>query len=351
MKITKKLYGKLSGKEVYHYTLDNGKMSVGIITYGGIITSIKVPDKNGRQTDIVLGFKDLDGYLKDDAYLGAIIGRTSGRIADGKFTLNNKVYQLARNQAGINNLHGGKKGFDKYIWDAADQKDNESVSLTLSRLSIDGEEGFPGNLNVMITYKLSADNEFTIEYLGTTDKDTPVVLTNHSYFNLNGESSKIDILNNILRVDADNFIPIDSKSIPLGKLQSVSNTPMDFRKETAIGKRINDDFAQIKQTRGYDHPWVLNDPSTKKASISACSPLSGIKIEVFTEQLGVVIYASNFMDRTKIGKSGFGYPKHYAFCLETQGFPDSVNHPNFPSVIAIPKKPYKQKTIWKFSNI
>lgn len=351
MKITKKLYGILSGKEIYLYTLDNGKMSVGIITYGGIITSIKVPDKKGKKIDIALGFKDLDGYLNDDAYLGALIGRTSGRIADGKFTLDGKVYLLTKNEAELKNLHGGKKGFNQYIWNAADKKDNNSVSLTLSRLSPDGEEGFPGNLNVMVTYKLNDNNEFTIEYLGTTDKDTPVILTNHSYFNLNGESSEMDILNNVLRVDADNFLPIDNISIPLSKFESVTNTPMDFRKETAIGKRINDDFAQIKQTRGYDHPWALNIPSDKKASISAYSPETGIKLEVYTDQVCVVIYTSNFMDRTKVGKSDFGYPKHYAFCLETQGFPDSVNHPNFPSVIATTKKPYKQKTIWKFSSI
>lgn len=351
MKITKKLYGILSGREVHLYTLDNGKMSVGIITYGGIITSIKVPDKNGKKTDIVLGFKDLDGYLKDGSYLGALIGRTSGRIAGGKFTLDGETYQLAKNEAGLKNLHGGTKGFNQYIWDAADKKDDSSVSLTLSRLSPDGEEGFPGNLNVIVKYKLNVDNEFIIEYLGTTDKDTPVVLTNHSYFNLNGKSSKTDILNNVLRVDADKFISIDSISIPLGKLESVTNTPMDFRKKTAIGKMINDDFAQIKQTKGYDHPWALNTPSSKKISISAYSPVSGIKIDVFTDQAGVVIYTSNFMDGTKVGKSDFGYPKHYAFCLETQGFPDSVNHPNFPSVIATPKKPYKQKTIWKFSTI
>lgn len=351
MKVTRKLYGKIFAKEVYLYKLDNGNMSVGIITYGGIITSIKVPDRNGKKTDIALGFKGLDSYLKDDAYLGALIGRTAGRIADGKFTLEEKTYQLAKNEGGIKNLHGGTKGFNQYIWGAADKKDENSVSLTLSRLSPDGEEGFPGNLNAMVTYKLNANNEFSIDYLATTDKATPVVMTNHTYFNLNGESSKSDILNNILMIDADSFIPIDSKSIPLGKLESVTNTPMDFRKETAIGKRINDDFEQIKQTRGYDHPWALNSPSPKKASISAYSPKSGIKIEVCTDQSGVVIYTSNFMDGTKVGKSGYGYPKNYAFCLETQGFPDSVNHPNFPSVIAVPKKPYKQKTIWKFSTI
>ncbi|MEI6056821.1 MAG: aldose epimerase family protein [Lentisphaerota bacterium] len=351
MKITKKLYGKISDKEVYLYTLDNGKMSVGIITYGGIITSLKVPDKKGKLTDIVLGFKNLDGYLKNDAYFGALIGRTSGRIADGKFSLDGKTYQLAKNDAELKNLHGGIKGFDQHIWEAADQKDSDSVSLTLSHLSPDGDEGFPGNLNVMVTYKLNIKNEFSIDYLGTTDKATPVVLTNHSYFNLNGEPSKMDILNNVLRIDADHFIPTDKISIPLGKLESVAGNPMDFRKETAIGKRIDDDFAQIRQTRGYDHPWALNTPSITKASISAYSPESRIKIDVCTDQVGVVIYTSNFLDGTKVGKSRFAYPKNYAFCLETQGFPDSVNHPNFPSVIATPKKPYKQKTIWKFSNI
>ncbi len=351
MKISKKLYGKLSGKEVYLYTLDNGRMSVGIITYGGIITSLKVPDKNSKKTDIVLGFKDFDAYLEDKAYLGAIIGRTSGRIADGKFRLNGKIYQLAKNEGGLKNLHGGTKGFDKYVWEAAEQKSGDFLSLTLSRLSPDGEEGFPGNLNVVVTYKLSINNEFTIEYTGTTDKDTPVVLTNHSYFNLNGEPSKKDILNNVLRVEADHFVPIDKTSIPLGKFESVSDTPMDFRKEITIGKRIDDDFAQTMLTRGYDHPWALNAPSLKKASICAWSPVSGIKMDVYTDQAAVVIYTSNYMDETKLGKSGFPYPKRYAFCLETQGFPDSVNQPNFPNVIATSKKPYKQKTIWKFSTI
>jgi len=351
MKITKKLFGTLSGREVHLYTLDNSKMSVGIITYGGIITSLCVPDKKGKKTDIVLGYKDLDSYLKNDAYLGALIGRTAGRIAGGKFKLDGKSYQLAKNDGGLKNLHGGIKGFDQQIWDAADKKDENSVSLTLSRVSPDGEEGYPGTLSVVVTYKLTADNEFSINYHAATDKATPVVLTNHTYFNLNGEASKKDILNNILRVDADNFIPTDKISIPLGKLESVNKTPMDFRKETAIGKRINDDFEQIRQTRGYDHPWALNNPTAKKASISAYSPDSGIKIEVCTDQVGAVIYTSNFLDGSKVGKSGYGYPKHYAFCLETQGFPDSVNQPEFPDTIVTPKKPYKQKTIWKFSTI
>ncbi|HBM16103.1 MAG TPA: galactose-1-epimerase [Lentisphaeria bacterium] len=351
MRITKKLFGTLSGREVYLFKLDNGKMSAGIITYGGIITSLLVPDRKGKKTDIVLGYNDLDSYLKNDVYFGAIIGRTSGRIANGMFKIAGRTYQLAKNEAGLKNLHGGIKGFDQQIWDAIEKKDDNSVSLVLSRISPDGEEGYPGTLNVIVTYKLNSDNEFSIEYQASTDKPTPVVMTNHTYFNLNGETSRKDILNNVIRVDSDKYIPTDKFSIPLGKLENVENTPMDFRKETDIGKKINDDFAQIRQTRGYDHPWVLNSPSLSKASISAYSPDSGIKIDVCTNQPGLVFYTSNFLDGSKIGKSGHCYPKQYAFCLETQGLPDSVNHPAFPDTIATPIKPYKEKTIWKFSTI
>ena len=336
-------FGKLSdGTPVDLFTLTNGSGLIAkIINYGAIITEIQVPDRAGHLGDVVLGFDNLDQYLKGHPYFGATVGRVANRIAKGRFTLEGKTYQLAVNN-GPNHLHGGLKGFDKVVWKAEPQT-GAAVKFTYS--SADGEESFPGQLGVTVLMSLTEKNELTIEYIATTDQPTPVNLTNHSYFNLAGSG---DILNHELLIAADHFTPKDQNSIPTGEIKAVKGTPMDFTKPHAIGSR----FAQLDETPvGYDHNYVLNGGG-KSLSLAARAfePKTGRVLEVLTTEPGVQLYTSNYLNGSLTGKRGMVYRQHCAFCLETQHFPDSVNHPNFPSTILRPGQTYHQTTVHKFSS-
>jgi aldose 1-epimerase len=343
MSIIKSDFGKTKeGQPVDLYTLTNASgMTVKITNYGGIVTSLQVPDKNGKFDDVVLGFDTLDQYLEGHPYFGALVGRYGNRIAKGKFTLNGTEYQLAANN-GENHLHGGIKGFDKVVWNAEMVKKENEMGVKLSYLSKDGEEGYPGNLTAVVTYVLTNDNELIINYKAETDKPTPVNLTHHSYFNLKGAGNG-DILGHLLTIDADRFTPVDEGLIPTGELKSVKDTPMDFTVPKAIGERID----QVKG--GYDHNYVLNgwDGSLRLAA-KVVEPLSGREMEVWTTEPGLQFYTGNFLDGTITGENGKVYNKHYGFCLETQHFPDSPNKAGFPSTILEPGEKYTHTTIYRF---
>jgi aldose 1-epimerase len=347
--IKKESFGKVEGRSVDLYTLTNRKGSEAkITTYGATLVSLKVPDRNGKVDDVVLGFDDIDGYLKGTAFFGATVGRYANRIAKGHFTLNGVQYQLAINNE-PNHLHGGVKGFDKVIWSAKPLNLKNGVGLTLSYLSHDGEEGYPGNLSVSVTYTLTNNNELTINYAATTDKDTIINLTHHSYFNLAGQGNG-DILNHQLMINADRFTPTDAGSIPTGELRSVQGTPFDFRQPTAIGARINQDDEQIKLGKGYDHNYVLNGRAGMlRRAAQVFEPTSGRTMEVWTMEPGVQLYTGNFLDGAK-GKSGKVYQFRNGFCLETQHFPDSPNEPKFPSTVLRKGHSFRSSTIYRFST-
>jgi aldose 1-epimerase len=339
--VTKQDFGQADGKPVYLFTLTNKNgVQVKITNYGGIVTSWVVPDKNGNKSSIVLGFDSLSGYLAKPPYFGALVGRYGNRIANGKFIIGSSTYTLATNNK-KNHLHGGLKGFDKQVWDATTV---DSVpALTLNYISKDGEEGYPGNLKVTVTYTLSDDNELGIEYSAETDKATPVNLTNHSYFNLTGSVANT-ILSQTLQVNADAYTPVDSTLIPTGVLQPVKGTPFDFTTATAIGARINN------VPGGYDHNFVLNnkDGSLKLAAVLADS-ISGRKLEVYTTQPGLQFYTGNFLDGSIKTSDGKAINKNTAVCLETQHFPDSPNEPSFPTTILQPGEKYHSITKYKVS--
>ena len=348
--IEKQAFGEVDGKKVDLYTLTNANnVEMKVTNYGGIITSLKVPDKNGNFDDIVLGYNTLAEYVKANPYFGAIIGRYGNRIKKGKFVLDGKEYTLAINNA-PNNLHGGPNGFDTVVWDADIKQDSNSVSIIFKYLSKDGEEGFPGNLEAKVTYALTNDNELKIHYIATTDKPTIVNLTNHTYWNLTGEGSG-DILSHDLMINADMYTPVDATLIPTGELASVEGTPMDFREATAIGSRINDDFEQLKFGKGYDHNWILNKSAENEMTLAATvyESTSGRYMEIYTTEPGIQFYSGNFLDGTIVGKSGKNYKFRDGFCLETQHFPDSPNQPNFPSTVLRPGETYETTTIHKFS--
>ena len=346
MKITSEHFGQTDGKTVRLYSLDNEQMEVGIINYGGIITSIRVPDRSGKRVDVVLGHDSLEGYLNRSRYFGALVGRYGNRIAHGIFSLNGSTYSLAQNN-GTNHLHGGLKGFDKVVWDAEEIHERAAAGVELRYTSKDGEEGYPGNLNVRVRYLLTDANELRLEYFATTDRDTIVNLTNHSYFNLAGEGT---ILDHELTIEADGFTPVQQGLIPTGEIRPVVNTPMDFNHATSIGARINDDDEQLQMARGYDHNFVLrgNGGPVRRAA-RLFEPVSGRAFEVFTTQPGMQFYSGNFLDGSIVGKGGRHYGKNSACCFETQHFPDSPNHRNFPSTILRPGEQYEQTTIFKFS--
>ncbi len=333
-------WGETDGKKVYLYTLTNNNgVQVKISNYGGIVTSWVTPDKAGNKSSIVLGFNELEGYLAKPPYFGATVGRYGNRIAKGKFTLNGKEYTLATND-GQNHLHGGKKGFDKVVWEAAALK-NDQPSLTLNYTSIDGEEGYPGNLRVSVTFTLTDDNELNIDYNAETDKATPVNLTNHSYFNLTGDVANT-ILDHSLMIDADSYTPVDSTLIPTGQLQPVKGTPFDFTKATKVGARID----QVKG--GYDHNWVLNRKGNDLQMVATLSDeKSGRTLQVFTMEPGLQFYSGNFLDGSIKTSDGKPINKHAAMCLETQHFPNSPNQPNFPSTILQPGQKYHTTTKYK----
>jgi len=342
MDVTRAPFGKLAdGTAVDLYTLVNKNgLKARIMTYGAILVSLEVPDKAGVFGDIVLGYDTLDGYVKNNPYFGAIVGRYGNRIAKGRFTLGGVTYKLATNN-GENHLHGGLKGFDKVVWEAEPRMEEDGVGLKLTYLSKDGEEGYPGNLDVKVRYALTNDNELRVAYEAESDKATPVNLTHHSYFNLSAGAR--DILGHELMLAADRYTPVDKGLIPTGKLAPVKGTPMDFTRPMTIGSRI------AKVDGGYDHNYVLNKPEVAMGLATRLTdPPSGRVMEIYTTEPGIQFYSGNFLDGTITGKGGRIYTKHFGLCLETQHFPDSPNHPDFPSTIVFPGRVLKSLTIHKF---
>jgi aldose 1-epimerase len=370
-KVTSEPFGKIpDGTPVEIFTLSDGPYEARIATYGGILVSMKVPDRNGKPGDVVLGFDNLDGYVANfngpaDAFFGALIGRYANRIAHGSFTLDGKKYSLPLNN-GENSLHGGPHGFNNVVWKA--KPIANGVELTY--LSKDGEAGYPGNLTATVRYTL-IQGDLRIDYSATTDQDTVVNLTNHSYFNLTGQG---DILNHQLTLHASRFTPVDAGLIPTGELKSVDGTPFDFRKPTAVGERINANDDQLHLGHGYDHNWVLdkndgkdrdrdkekdkyedknknNDNGSQLAETAEVyEPTTGRVLKVLTDQPGIQFYSGNFLDGSIHGKAGTPYQLHAALCLETQHFPDSPNHPSFPTTLLKPAHPYHSTTIFRFST-
>jgi len=346
-------FGKTKdGITVYRYVLTNAKgVEAVVISYGATLVSLKVPDRSGKSADIVLGYDTVDGYEKGTSYFGGTIGRYGNRIAGGQFTLDGQAFQLPKND-GPNTLHGGVRGFNKRIWKAADRSGANAQILELTYTSEDGEEGFPGSLAARVTYSLPAQaNELRIEYFATTDKDTVLNLTNHSYFNLAADMNR-EILDHQLVLHAKEFTPVDATLIPTGELRAVSGTPFDFTKSTAIGARINQGDEQLKLGKGYDHNWVLDRTAKGGVQLAAevFEPTSGRVLEVLTTEIGIQFYSGNFLDGTAKGKGGQAYAHRTGFCLETQHFPDSPNHPNFPSTELKPGQTYRSTTVLRFST-
>jgi aldose 1-epimerase len=349
--LKKAAFGKTKdGQPVDLYTLTNAAdMEVAITNFGGTVVSIKTPDRTGNFADVVLGFDTFDGYLNNTPFFGVVVGRYGNRIAKARFTLDGHEYRLAPNDNG-NTLHGGLQGFDKRLWKAKDVSTKEVPAIQLTYLSKDGEEGFPGNLSVTVTYSLTPKNELKIDYSATTDKDTVLNLTNHSYFNLAGQGEG-DILSHLMMIHAEQFTPVDATLIPTGKLQSVAGTPLDFRQPTAMGARIDASDPQMKFGRGYDHNFVLN-PKDGALILAArvTEPSSGRVLEVLTTQPGVQFYTGNFLDGSVRGKAGKVYPRRSAFCLETQHFPDSPNQSQFPTTVLKPGEHFQSTTVFRFST-
>ena len=348
------LFGTMpDGSKVDKYTFRNaGQMEVSIITYGGIIQSILVPDRNGQLADVVLGFDTLEDYILPHPYFGAIIGRYGNRIAQGRFTLKGKQYQVPIND-GPNALHGGTEGFEKKLWQATPIEDPDGVGVELTYLSPDGEMGFPGNLTVTVRYTLNRENELRIQYSAVTDQETIVNLTNHTYFNLSGAGSGT-VLDSAALINADRFTPINHLLIPTGELLEVKGTPLDFTTPTAIGAHIKSDHPQLKYAEekqgGYDFNWILNHPGDLQAlATRVTDPSSGRTVEMYTTEPGVQFYSGNFLNGTLKGKHGLTYAHWGGFCLEAQHYPDSVNHPHFPPTELAPGEKYSQTTIFKFA--
>jgi aldose 1-epimerase len=347
-KVTSQPFGKIpDGTPVDIYTLSDGAYEARIMTYGGVVVSLKAPDRKGNSADVVLGFDDVDGYVANfngssDAFFGALIGRYANRIGHGSFTLDGKKYSLPLND-GANSLHGGPHGFNNVVWKAKPIADG----VELSYLSKDGEAGYPGNLSAVVRYTL-VKGDLRIEYSATTDKDTVVNLTNHSYFNLAGQG---DILSHQLTLHASRFTPVDSGLIPTGELKSVASTPFDFRKATAVGARINANDEQLHLGHGYDHNWVLDSGGGKLTEAAELyDPSSGRVLKVLTDQPGIQFYTGNFLNGSIKGKGGKPYELHGALCLETQHFPDSPNHPDFPTTELKPGGRYHTVTVFSFST-
>jgi aldose 1-epimerase len=342
-------FGTKDGRPITLYTLTNSHgMEVRAMNYGGILVSIRVPDRKGEIADVVLGHETAEGYMPNPPYIGAIVGRYANRIANGSFTLDGKTYTLPKND-GPNTLHGGvAKTFDRVMWDGEALKGKNSVAFTY--LSKDGDDGWPGNLKVKVTYTLNDANELEINYEATTDKATPINVSQHSYFNLKGEGNG-DILDHEIMINADRFTPVDKNLIPTGELQPVKGTPMDFTTSTRMGARINDNYEQLILGHGYDHNFVINrkGPGMVLAA-RVYEPSTGRVIEVSTTQPGVQFYTGNFLDGTVTGKNGHVYKRRYGFCLETQHFPDSPNHPSFPNTILKPGEKFHETTVFKFST-
>ena len=342
-----KLFGATQdGTPVMAYTLRNQHgMEAKIVNYGGIIQSLTVPDRNGKFADVVLGYDNLHDYETNNPYFGCLVGRYGNRIAKGQFTLNGVTYTLTTNNL-INSLHGGVKGFDKVVWQAKPGHSDLGATLELTYVSHDGEEGFPGNLKVTALYTLTDDNAIRLDYTATTDKDTIVNLTQHSYFNLAGGGS---IFDHKLHLNADQYVPVDATLIPLGELLDVTGTPFDFRVATTIGARIGSDDQQLKFGHGYDHNWVIKKPAGELGLMARVTePTSGRVLEVWSTEPGLQFYAGNFLDGTIKGKGGQVYQHRTGFCLEPQHYPDSPNRDNFPSAVLRRGETYRNTIIYKF---
>jgi len=342
--LEKSVFGQIDGKEIYLYTISLlNKITVKITNYGGIVTSILIPDRDGKMEDVVLGFDNIRGYSGTHPYFGCIVGRYANRIAKGKFVLDGKQYQLSMN-AGENHLHGGKKGFDKKIWQVNEIRSDDETGIELTTISHDGEEGYPGKLKIRVIYTLTPSMELKIKYFAETDKPTCVNLTHHSYFNLRGAGNG-DILDHSLMIHADKYTTTNEQLIPTGELEEVLGTPFDFRQSRLIGQEID------KVEGGYDHNFALiTKGDLIKAAVLSESD-SGRYMEVYTDQPGMQVYTSNFLDGSIAGKNGKPYHKHYGLCLETQHFPDSPNHPDFASTILRPGDIFQSVTIYKFGTM
>jgi aldose 1-epimerase len=324
-------------------------MEVRAITYGAIITHLKTRDRAGKLDDIVLGYDDLPGYVKQNPYFGAVVGRYGNRIANGRFTIAGKTYTLATNN-GPNHLHGGVKGFDKVVWKAEPFQKGDAAGVVFRHVSPDGDEGYPGTLTAHVTYTLTNKDELRVDYHATTDKPTHVNLTQHTYFNLAGDGSR-DILGHELTIDADRYTPVDATLIPTGELAPVQGTPFDFRRPYAIGARIGADHEQIRHGIGYDHNFVLNRTGAGLARlVRVYEPTTGRTLDIATTEPGVQFYSGNFLDGTIKGKGGHVYKQRYGLCLETQHFPDSPNKPSFPSTLLRPGQEYATTTVFTFGT-
>ncbi len=339
------------GKAVHVFALTNPNgIQVRAITYGGIIVSLRVPDRDGRLGDIVLGYDSLDGYLEDSPYFGAIVGRYANRIANGRFSLDGEVFDLATNN-GPNHLHGGVRGFDKVVWDAEPFESVSGVGVVFTHTSPDGDEGYPGAVTVRVTYTLTRSDELIVDYAATTDRATPINLSQHSYFNLAGDGRR-DVLDHVLWINAAHFTPVDATLIPTGVIAPVAGTPFDFTRPTTIGARIDADHGQLRNGGGYDHNFVLDrEGSGLEHTARVEEPTSGRVLDIYTTEPGLQFYSGNFLDGSITGKGGQVYGHRYGFCLETQHYPDSPNQQGFPSTILRPGEGYRSRTVFAFSTV
>jgi aldose 1-epimerase len=345
-------FGDLNGQPVERYTLTNGRAQVRILTYGGIVQTIEVPDRDGQPMNVALGFAALDDYLAGNTFFGALIGRFANRIAQGRFTLDGVAHQLPINN-GPNSLHGGSSGFDQRIWQARASHDTNSAAVHLSYTSPHGDQGYPGELHIEVTYTLGSASDLRLDYRAVTDRPTVVNFTNHSYFNLAGEGAG-DVGDHLLTLHADRYTPIDATLIPTGAIEPVAGTPLDFTTPTPIGLRIRDGFPQLVLAQGYDHNFVLNratpDDRRLLAAAVAEHPASGRVLEVLTTEPGVQLYSGNFLSGAQVGSSGRIYRQGDGFTLETQHYPDSPNHPSFPSTVLRPGEVFSSTTVLRFST-